>query len=183
MERRLAAILAADVIGYSRLMEEDEDGTLSVLQAHRAESIDPTIAAHRGRIVKLMGDGALVEFASVVDAVECAVDVQRGMAERNTDVPESRRIQFRIGVNLGEVVIEGDDIYDDGVNIAARLQELADPGGVCIAGTVFEQVGRRAHRSARRGRLERAPGALGKTAGGIGFYLALPQSIVGNQAA
>ena len=143
VERRLAAILNADVVGYSRLMEEDEDGTLSVLQAHRAELIDPTITAHRGRIVKLMGDGALVEFASVVDAVECAVDVQRGMADRNADVPESRRIQFRIGVNLGDVIVEGDDIYGDGVNVAARLQELADPGGVCIAGTVFEQVGRR----------------------------------------
>ena len=143
VERRLAAILSADVVGYSRLMEEDEDGTLAVLQAHRAELIDPTIAAHRGRIVKLMGDGALVEFASVIDAVECAVDVQRGMANRNTDVPGSRRIEFRIGINLGDVIIEGDDIYGDGVNVAARLQELADPGGVCIAGTVFDQVGRR----------------------------------------
>ena len=143
VSRRLAAILSADVVGYSRLMEEDEDGTLSVLQAHRAELIDPTIAAHRGRIVKLMGDGALVEFASVVDAVECAVDIQRGIAARNAEVPESRRIQFRIGVNLGDVIVEGDDIYGDGVNVAARLQELADPGGVCIAGTVFEQVGRR----------------------------------------
>ena len=142
-ERRLAAILSADVVGYSRLMEADEDGTLSVLQAHRAELIDPTIAAHRGRIVKLMGDGALVEFASVVDAVECAVGNQRGIAARNANVPESRRIQFRIGVNLGDVIVEGDDIYGDGVNVAARLQELADPGGVCIAGTVFEQVGRR----------------------------------------
>ncbi len=143
VERRLAAILSADVVGYSRLMEEDEDGTLSVLQAHRAELIDPTIAAHRGRIVKLMGDGALVEFASVVDAVDCAVDIQRGLADRNAEVPGSRRIDFRIGVNLGDVIIEGDDIYGDGVNVAARLQELADPGGVCIAGTVFDQVGRR----------------------------------------
>ncbi|MFP6741908.1 MAG: adenylate/guanylate cyclase domain-containing protein [Alphaproteobacteria bacterium] len=143
VERRLAAILSADVVGYSRLMEADEDGTLAVLQAHRAELIDPTIAAHRGRIVKLMGDGALVEFASVVDAVECAVDVRRGMAARNTDVPSGERIDFRIGINLGDVIIEGNDIYGGGVNIAARLQELAEPGGVCIAGTVFDQVGRR----------------------------------------
>ncbi len=140
VERRLAAILSADVVGYSRLMEEDEDGTLSVLQAHRAELIDPTIAAHRGRIVKLMGDGALVEFASVVDAVECAVAVQRGMAQRNANVPEDKRIDFRIGINLGDIIIEGTDIYGDGVNVAARLQELAAPGGIALSATAHEHA-------------------------------------------
>ena len=140
VERRLAAILSADVVGYSRLMGDDEAGTLAVLKAHRAECIDPEIAAYQGRIVKLMGDGALVEFPSVVDAVECAVAVQRGMAERNAEVPEDRRVAFRIGINLGDVIIEGDDIYGDGVNVAARLQELADPGGVCVSANVHEQV-------------------------------------------
>ena len=140
VERRLAAILSADVVGYSRLMGEDEAGTLAVLQAHRAECLDPEIAAYKGRIVKLMGDGALVEFPSAVDAVECAVAVQRGMAERNAEVPEDRRIAFRIGINLGDVIIDGDDIYGDGVNIAARLQELADPGGVCVSASIHEQV-------------------------------------------
>jgi adenylate cyclase len=140
MERRLAAILAADVVGYSRLMGVDEAGTLTALKAHRSEFIDPKFAEHKGRIVKLMGDGALVEFLSVVDAVECAVAMQRGMAERNAGVPEDTRIVFRIGINLGDVIIEGDDIYGDGVNVAARLQELAKPDGVCISGTVFEHV-------------------------------------------
>jgi class 3 adenylate cyclase len=119
MERRLAAILAADVVGYSRLMEADEAGTLVALKAHRAELIDPEIAAHKGRIVKLMGDGALVEFASVVGAVECAVAILQGMAGRNQDIPTDRRIDFRIGINLGDVIVEGDDIYGDGVNVAA----------------------------------------------------------------
>ena len=140
IDRRLAAILSADVVGYSRLMEADEAGTLAALQAHRAELIDPAIAAHHGRIVKLMGDGLLVEFASAINAVECAVTVQQGMAVRNASVPDDRRIAFRVGVNLGDVIIEGDDIYGDGVNIAARLQELAERGGVYISGTVFEQV-------------------------------------------
>ncbi len=140
IERRLVAILSADVVGYSRLMGEDEAGTLARLKAHRAEFFDPTIAEYQGRIVKLMGDGALVEFPSVVDAVECAVAIQRGMAERNADVPEDDRIIFRIGINLGDVIIEGNDIYGDGVNVAARLQELAKPDGVCISGTVFEHV-------------------------------------------
>ncbi len=140
IDRRLAAILSADVVGYSRLMGIDEAGTLGALRAHRAELIDPMIAEHNGRIVKLMGDGALVEFASVVDAVGCAVEIQRGMAVRNASVPDDRRIAFRIGVNLGDVIIEGDDIYGDGVNIAARLQEIAAPGGIYISGTVFEQV-------------------------------------------
>ncbi len=140
IERRLAAILSADVVGYSRLMEADEAGTLAALQDHRAELIDPTIAAHNGRIVKLMGDGLLVEFASAIDAVECAIELQQGMAVRNAGVPDARRIVLRVGVNLGDVIIEDDDIYGDGVNVAARLQELAERGGVYISGTVFEQV-------------------------------------------
>ncbi len=129
VQRRLAAILAADVVGYSRLMGEDETGTLNALNMHRAEFVHPTVAEYRGRIVKLMGDGALVEFPSVVDAVECAVIVQRGMEERNADIPDGKRIMYRIGVNLGDVIIEGDDIYGDGVNVAARLEGLALPAG------------------------------------------------------
>ena len=140
IDRRLAAILSADVVGYSRLMGMDEAGTLGALLAHRAELIDPTIAEYNGRIVKLMGDGMLVEFASAIDAVECAVAFQNGMAVRNVTIPDDRRIAFRIGVNLGDVIVEDDDIYGDGVNIAARLQELGEPGGVYISGTVFEQV-------------------------------------------
>ena len=140
VQRRLAAILSADVAGYSRLMGEDEAGTLAALKAHRAQVVDPAIAARGGRIVKLMGDGALVEFASVVDAVECAVAVQRGMAGRNADVPEDKRIAFRIGVNLGDIIVEGDDIYGDGVNVAARVQEIAEPGGVCLSGTVHDHI-------------------------------------------
>ena len=140
VQRRLAAILAADVVGYSRLMGQDETGTLTALKQHRAALIDPTIAEHRGRIVKLMGDGVLVEFASVVDAVECAVSIQRSMVERNVDTPDSKRITFRIGVNLGDIIIDDDDIYGDGVNVAARLEGLADPDGICISGTVFDQV-------------------------------------------
>ncbi|MFQ5954958.1 MAG: adenylate/guanylate cyclase domain-containing protein [Kiloniellales bacterium] len=139
-ERRLAAILSADVVGYSRLMGADEAGTVASLKAHRTEFIDPKIAEHHGRIVKLMGDGALVEFASVVDAVECAVDIQRGMAERNAHAPDDRRMLFRIGVNLGDVIVEGDDIYGDGVNVAARLQGLAEPGGVCVSGDAYRYV-------------------------------------------
>jgi len=140
IERRLAAILSADVAGYSRLMSGDEAGTLAALKAHRAEFIDPTVDEYGGRLVKLMGDGALVEFPSVVDAVECAIAVQHGMAERNAEVPESTRIAFRIGINLGDIIIEGDDIYGDGVNIAARIQEIAAPGGVCISGDAYRQV-------------------------------------------
>ena len=140
IDRRLAAILSADVVGYSRLMGADEAGTLGALRTHRAKLIDPTIAEYRGRIVKLMGDGMLVEFTSAIDAVECAVAVQNGMGVRNASVPDDRRITFRIGVNLGDVIVEDDDIYGDGVNIAARLQEIAAPGGVYISGTVFEQV-------------------------------------------
>src|SRR5215469_13267190 len=130
IQRRLAAILAADVVGYSRLMGSDEVGTLSSLKAHRRELTDPVIAAHRGRIVKTTGDGALIEFASVVDAVACAVAVQRGMVSRNAGVPEEKRIVFRIGINVGDIIIDGDDIFGDGVNIAARLETLCEPGGV-----------------------------------------------------
>ncbi len=140
MKRRLAAILAVDVVGYSRLMSGDEVGTLAALKAHRAELIDPAVAGFGGRIVKLMGDGALVEFPSVVDAVECAVAIQNGIAERNAEVPEEHRIVFRIGINLGDIIIEGDDIYGDGVNVAARLEGLAEPGGICISGKVHEEV-------------------------------------------
>ncbi len=141
MERRLAAILSADVVGYSRLMGVDESGTLARLMAHRNEFIDPTIAAHRGRIVKLMGDGALVEFASVVDAMACAVDIQRGMQQRNQDQAAQQRIEFRIGINLGDVIVEGNDIYGDGVNVAARLEGLAETGGVCVSDSVRTAVG------------------------------------------
>jgi adenylate cyclase len=140
VERRLAAILAADVVGYSRLMGEDEEGTLERLKAHRRELIDPAIAAHHGHMVKLTGDGALVEFGSVVDAVACAVEIQRAMALRNADVPASQRIQFRVGINLGDVIIEPDDIYGDGVNVAARLEALAEPGGICVSRLVQESV-------------------------------------------
>jgi TolB-like protein/class 3 adenylate cyclase len=140
MERRLAAILAADVVGYSRLMEADEVGVLGALKRHRVELINPKIADHHGNIVKLMGDGALVEFASVVDAVECALAIQRGMAERNAETTEERRINLRIGVHLGDVMVEGEDIYGDGVNIAARLEGLSQPGGICISQQAFDQI-------------------------------------------
>src|SRR6266852_314829 len=141
--RRLVAILAADVAGYSRLMGADEEGTLNRLKAHRRELLDPKIAEHRGRIVKTTGDGMLVEFSSVVDAVRCAVEIQRAMIDRNAGIAEDKRITFRIGVNLGDVIIDGDDIYGDGVNIAARLEALAEPGGVCISRTVRDHVGDR----------------------------------------
>ena len=139
-QRRLAAIFAADMVGYSRLMEADERGTIARHKAHRSELIDPTITKHRGRIVKLMGDGMLVEFASVVDAVECAVAVQRAMVEREAEVSDDRRIQYRVGINLGDIIIEDEDIFGDGVNIAARLEEIAEPGGVCISGTAYDQL-------------------------------------------
>jgi len=140
VNRRMAAILAADVAGYSRLMGADEEGTHARLKAHRHQLVDPKIAEHRGRVVKTTGDGMLVEFASVVDAVRCAVDLQRGMAERNTEVPTDRRIEFRIGINLGDIIVDGDDIYGDGVNIAARLEGLAEPNGVCVSRVVRDQV-------------------------------------------
>ena len=138
--RRLAAILAADVAGYSRLMGADEEGTLERLKALRRELVDPKIAEHRGRIVKTTGDGLLVEFASVVDAVRCAVEVQQAMPERNTGVAADSRIELRIGINLGDVIVEGDDLYGDGVNIAARIEALADPGGVFVSNTVHDHV-------------------------------------------
>src|SRR6476646_3710285 len=138
--RRLAAILAADVAGYSRLMGADEEGTLERLKALRRELLDPKIAEHRGRIVKTTGDGMLVEFASVVDAVRCAVAVQQAMPERNTAVGADNRIELRIGINLGDVIVEGDDLYGDGVNIAARIEALADAGGVFVSNTVHDQV-------------------------------------------
>jgi TolB-like protein len=138
--RRLAAILAADVAGYSRLMGADEEGTHERLKAHLRELVDPKIAEHRGRIMKNTGDGMLAEFSSVVDAVQCAVEVQRGMIDREPEVPEERRIRFRIGVNLGDVIVEPEDIFGDGVNIAARLEALAEPGGICISRMVRDQT-------------------------------------------
>jgi adenylate cyclase len=138
--RRLAAILAADVAGYSRLMGADEEGTLERLKAHRRELIDPKIAEHHGRIVKTTGDGMLVEFGSVVDAVRCAIDVQQRMIERNAGEATGRRIQFRVGVNLGDIIIDGDDIHGDGVNIAARLEGIAEPDGICVSDDAYRQV-------------------------------------------
>ncbi|HEX9875316.1 MAG TPA: adenylate/guanylate cyclase domain-containing protein [Gammaproteobacteria bacterium] len=140
VQRRLAAILAADVAGYSRLMGADEEGTLAALTAHRTELIEPCIAEHRGRVVKTTGDGLLAEFASVVDAVRCAVAFQEGIVRRNADIPEECRIEFRIGVNLGDVIVQEDDIYGDGVNIAARLESLAEPGGICVSDMVHAGV-------------------------------------------
>ncbi len=143
VERRLVAILSADVAGYSRLMGQDEAGTLARLRDHRRELIDPKIAEHKGRIVKTTGDGILIEFPSVVEAVACAVAVQRGMAERNTGIPEEQRIVFRVGVNLGDVIVEDGDIHGDGVNVAARLEALAEPGGICVSATVRDHIGER----------------------------------------
>src|SRR6185312_8238221 len=140
MERRLAAILVADVVGYSRLMEQDEAGTFERLRVYRKELFEPEIAKHQSRIFKLMGDALLVEFASVVDAVECAVALQGAMAERNSGFARDRRIDVRIGINLGDVIVEGDDRHGDGVNIAARLQELAEPGGIAVSRTVVDHV-------------------------------------------
>src|SRR5271155_3052177 len=138
--RRLTAILAADAAGYSRLMGADEEGTHERLQAHLGELVNPKIGEHRGRIVKNTGDGFLAEFASVVDAVRCAVEVQRGMADREPDVPDEQRIRFRIGINLGDVIAEEHDIFGDGVNVAARLEALAKPGGICVSRVVRDQV-------------------------------------------
>jgi TolB-like protein/class 3 adenylate cyclase/Tfp pilus assembly protein PilF len=139
-QRRLAAIVAADVVGYSRLMGRDESGTLAALKALRRELVDPRIADHHGRLVKTTGDGLLVEFASVVDAVRCALELQTAIAEQNVDVPEERRLVFRIGVNEGDIIVDGDDIFGDGVNVAARLQEIAPPGGLCVSGRVHDDV-------------------------------------------
>jgi len=140
IERKLAAILAADVAGYSRLMGADEEGTLARLKACRRELMDPEIAEHRGRVVKTTGDGILIEFSSVVDAVRCAMDVQRGMAERNANVTDEQRIEFRVGINLGDIMIDAEDIHGDGVNIAARLESIAEPGGICISDSSYQQV-------------------------------------------
>src|SRR5437868_1463781 len=136
--RRLAAILAADVAGYSRLIGADEEGTLDRLRSIRADVIDPKITEHRGRIVKTTGDGLLVEFASVIDALRCATEWQRGMTEHNSAAPSYSRIEFRIGVHQGDIVVEDDDIFGDGVNVAARLEGLAEPGGICVSGRVQE---------------------------------------------
>jgi adenylate cyclase len=140
VERRLAAILAADVAGYSRLMTADEEGTHFRLLTHRREVIEPKIREHRGRIVKHTGDGALAEFSSVVDAVRCALEVQQLMLARNAGVSQGRRIEFRMGVNLGDVIVAPDDIYGHGVNLAARLESLATPGGICISADAWRQV-------------------------------------------
>ena len=140
VERRLTAILAADVAGYSRLMGADEEGTLAALKLLRREVADAKITEHRGRIVNTTGDGLLSEFASVVDAVRCAVEVQREMDTRNAGVPAERRIDFRIGVNLGDIMIDENDIFGDGVNVAARLEALAEPGGICVSRVVRDQV-------------------------------------------
>lgn len=140
MERRLAAIMAADVVGYSRLIRSDEDGTLAALKSLLANPIGLKIAEHHGRVVKLMGDGVLAEFASVVEAVRAATEMQQALAERNAVPPKGQRIEFRIGVNLGDVVIDGDDIHGDGVNVAARLEGLAEPGGVYVSAAVYDQV-------------------------------------------
>src|SRR5438046_4379212 len=139
--RKLAAILAADVVGFSRLTGDDEDRTLARLRALRSDLIDPTIAVHKGRVVKRTGDGALVEFRSVVDAVRCAIEIQNGMVERNAGLPPERRIEFRIGIHLGDVVEESDgDLMGDGINIAARLEGIAEPNGICLSSAAYEQV-------------------------------------------
>jgi class 3 adenylate cyclase len=140
VERRLAAILAADVVAYSRLIEADEEGTLHRLKAVRAELVDLKIARHRGRIVKTTGDGLLVEFASAVDALRCAAEMQAAMVESNALLPADRRIEFRIGIHQGDIVVEDGDIFGDGVNVAARLEGLAEPGGICISARVQEDA-------------------------------------------
>ena len=140
VERRLAAILSTDVVGYTRLMRADEEETLARFRRHHNELIEPKIEEHKGRIVKLMGDGLLVEFSSVLDAVRSAAEIQRGMAKRNTDVAEDKRIILRMGINLGDVIVEGDDIHGDGVNVATRMQEIALPGEISVSGVVYDSV-------------------------------------------
>src|SRR5262245_54932793 len=140
MERKLAAILAADVVGYSRLMAADEPGTLTRLKALLKDIFEPKIAEHHGRVVKTTRDGLLVEFPSVVEAVQCGVEVEKANALRNADIPGDRRIEFRIGINLGDVIADGGDIYGDGVNVAARLEGMAEPGGICVSGVFLNQV-------------------------------------------
>ena len=139
-QRRLAAIVAADVAGYTRLMADDERGTLAALKAHRAAAIDPPVGAHGGHVVKSVGDGLLLEFPSIVEAVACTIDIQRRMAERNRDVPPGRRILFRIGVNIGDILVEDGDMFGDGVNLAARLEQIARPGGICLSDDAWRQV-------------------------------------------
>src|SRR5690349_2329738 len=140
MERKLAAVLASDMVGYSRLMEADERGTLARLRTHRIELIDPAIAKNQGHIIKTTGDGMLVEFQSVADAVRCAVEIQDRMRRRNSDVAHERRIDFRIGINLGDIIFDDGDIYGDGVNVAARVEQLAEVGGICVTAAVHDQV-------------------------------------------
>jgi class 3 adenylate cyclase/pimeloyl-ACP methyl ester carboxylesterase len=140
MERRLAAIFASDVVGYSRLMGADETGTLEALRANRRDVVDPAFGRHRGRVIKLMGDGTLTEFASVIDAVACAVEIQRAAAAHNAAVPTTRPIELRIGIHLGDVIVDGGDLYGDGVNIAARLERVAETGGICVSRQVYDQV-------------------------------------------
>src|SRR5262245_31108972 len=140
-QRRLAAILAADVVGYSRLMEADEADTMAALKMRRKQVLEPLVARHKGRVFKVAGDGVMVEFASAVNAVQCAVDLQQGMAAANDGQPDDRHIVLRIGVNLGDVMVEGSDLYGDGVNVAARLEALAEPGGVLVSGTAYDHVG------------------------------------------
>src|SRR5262244_1318821 len=141
-QRRLAAILAADVVGYSRLVEQDETGTLAALTDRRKAILEPLFAKYRGRVVRLMGDGTLAEFASAVDAVQCAVDIREAMKEANAKLPEDRAIVLRVGLNLGDVVVEDGDLYGDGVNVAARLEAMADPGGICLSAAIHQQVER-----------------------------------------
>src|SRR6266436_5900091 len=143
MERRLTAILAADVVGYSRLMGANESGTLATLDALRTDFVNPKISEHQGRIVKLTGDGMLVEFPSVVNAVACAAELQRGIRKRNAGASQDQRIEFRIGVNVGDVIVQGEDIFGDGVNVAARLESIATPGGITISGPVRDHIGKR----------------------------------------
>src|SRR3954469_4225890 len=143
VERRLAAVLAADVAGYSRLMGIDEEGTLAGLKTVRKVIVDPSIASHRGRIVKTTGDGMLVEFGSSVDAIRSAVEIQRRMAQHNPDGPRDRRIEFRVGIHVGDIIFDDDDIFGDGVNIAARLEGVCDPGGICVSAVVYDQVDRK----------------------------------------
>jgi adenylate cyclase len=140
VERHLAAILIADVVGYSRLMGEDETRTLDTLKSQRAELIEPKISLHDGHVVKFMGDGILAEFPSAVEAVLCAIEIQCAIDKLNVDVSEAQRITYRIGINVGDIIVDGDDIYGEGVNIAARMETIAEPGGICISGQVFDQV-------------------------------------------
>src|SRR6185503_18856203 len=163
MERRLAAVMIADVVGYGHLSQTDEEGTRARFHVDLHEVFEPQIAEHHGRLVKTMGDGLLVEFHSVVDALRCAVDVQRAEAGRNAALPSDRRMVFRIGINLGDVIVEGDDIHGDGVNIADRLQQLADPGGVVISGTAYDHVEKKLDEPVRVYRVRLEAEAASKT--------------------